>query len=69
VIGYVALIFPGLIIHLFAIIDAVSSKPRNKADYVVCSECKYEARRGRKGCPKCGHVYGTPKGSARVATP
>ena len=67
VIGYVLFLFPGLIVHLLAIIDAVSSKSRNTADYIVCAECKYEARRGRTNCPKCGHAYGTPKGSPRAA--
>lgn len=67
VIGYALFIVPGVIVHLFAIFDAVSGS-RDKT-HVVCSECKYQARRGRHACPKCGHIYGTPKGSARAAVP
>ena len=67
VVGYFAFIIPGLIIHLFAIVDAVSGT--SNASHVTCVESKYQARRGRHHCPKCGHVFGTPKGSPRVATP
>lgn len=70
-IGYVLFILPGIVIHIFAIVDAASAGASADvktapADNVQCVECKYIAPRGYPHCPNCGHIYGTPPGAPRA---
>jgi TM2 domain-containing membrane protein YozV len=61
--AYFMLVIPGLVVHLICIINAASSGSSAPAaiNQIQCIDCKHLAPRGPATCPKCGHVYGTPR--------
>jgi TM2 domain-containing membrane protein YozV len=69
VIGYVALIVPGLILHLICILQAASATPAvtTSVPMVTCVDCQHVAPKHGGSCPQCGHVYGTPSTKKAVS--
>ena len=61
VLGYVALILPGIIIHIICIVNAASGKKSSVVDdspsartHIVCPECAEFVRKEAKKCKHCG---------------
>ena len=64
VLGYVALVLPGIIIHIICIVNAASGKKSSVADdapsartHIVCPECAEFVRKEAKKCKHCGHMF------------
>lgn len=58
-IGYLAFILPGLLLHLICVIHAASDNVSNSttAATLQCVECGHVGYRGPANCPACGHKY------------
>jgi len=62
VVGYVAMIVPGIVLHLMCIVGAASGKPPADPEapspetHVRCPECRELVRRDARKCKHCGCV-------------